>query len=443
MAVRSFDGGTDELTHTVGTSLSGMTYGCVAAILQVASTDTGERTWFGLHDSGGTNRVQIYNQQDHIQWWNDDVAEVATFNNISADTWYLILLRKDSGTGSVYRSMFNFSTETWTHDFDSNFGDFLSPGSGGTVRMAYQTFSRFNGLIAVRGAWVNDVAFATSGTGNTAVENAGLETSLSAWIDAGVDSLWAYDQSTVNDDVDDLVGDAHQDSRNGTSVVTGDDPPGFDFTLGVIVEGTATADIGFTATATGSVTRFGVATADLGFTSTATGHVVRHGVASADVGFTATAFSATLVFGVATADLGFTATATGSVTRHGTATADLGGLTATAKSKITVIGVAEADLGGLLATAAGFRSTKPRFLLRGPTYDENLWTSDRFLIRYRLPRGITLAVDGTEVVELTYPYQEDLEQYDVVYLGGKDHRITAHEANVLIAAGYGDFITPL
>lgn len=84
-----------------------------------------------------------------------------------------------------------------------------------------------------------------------------------------------------------------------------------------------------------------------------------------------------------------------------------------------------------------------QFLLRGPTFDENLWTNDRFFIRYTLPRGITLAVLGTEVTELTYPYQEDLEQYDVVYFGGKDHIINQAEADVLTDAGYGEFITPL
>lgn len=81
-------------------------------------------------------------------------------------------------------------------------------------------------------------------------------------------------------------------------------------------------------------------------------------------------------------------------------------------------------------------------ILRGPTYDENLWANDRLFIRFGLPRGITLAVLGTEVSELIYPYQEDLEQYDFVYLGGFEHVISDAEATTLTNAGYGEFIFP-
>jgi hypothetical protein len=80
--------------------------------------------------------------------------------------------------------------------------------------------------------------------------------------------------------------------------------------------------------------------------------------------------------------------------------------------------------------------------LTTPTVDENLWSSHRFWSRYRLPRGVTLLVSGTSVYAAQYPYQEDLEQYDHVYMGGRSYEITQAEADVLIAAGYGDYITP-
>lgn len=76
-----------------------------------------------------------------------------------------------------------------------------------------------------------------------------------------------------------------------------------------------------------------------------------------------------------------------------------------------------------------------------PTYDENLWTSHPLFSRYRLPRGITLAVTGAIVVELRYPFQGDLDQYDHVYQGGHVHDITDAEATILTNAGYGAFIT--
>lgn len=76
-----------------------------------------------------------------------------------------------------------------------------------------------------------------------------------------------------------------------------------------------------------------------------------------------------------------------------------------------------------------------------PTVDENLWTADRFWSRYRIARGISLLVSGATVTATQYPYQEDLDSYDYVYLGGHVYDITDAEATVLTNAGYGGYIT--
>src|SRR5690606_29629507 len=84
----------------------------------------------------------------------------------------------------------------------------------------------FRGLIAVQAVWANRVPFAN----DAAVEAAGLEESLQAWFDAEPDALWAFNQESVTDPVNDLTGNgADQIARTGTAVVTGDDPPGFDW----------------------------------------------------------------------------------------------------------------------------------------------------------------------------------------------------------------------
>lgn len=80
--------------------------------------------------------------------------------------------------------------------------------------------------------------------------------------------------------------------------------------------------------------------------------------------------------------------------------------------------------------------------LETPTVDENLWSSHPLWSRYRLARGVTLLVSGSNVYATQYPHQEDLEQYDHVYLGGHVHTITPAGAAILTAAGYGDYITP-
>lgn len=86
--------------------------------------------------------------------------------------------------------------------------------------------------MAVRGAWVNDLPWSADASGDTALTGAGLETSLQKWVDASADALWPYNQASTGTPVDDIVGAADQSSLTGTTVITGDDPPGFSFSLG-------------------------------------------------------------------------------------------------------------------------------------------------------------------------------------------------------------------
>ena len=79
--------------------------------------------------------------------------------------------------------------------------------------------------------------------------------------------------------------------------------------------------------------------------------------------------------------------------------------------------------------------------LTTPSTPENLWTRDRLFGRYRLNRGVTLAVKGSTVTQLQYPLQEDLATYDFVYQGGRIYTISSAEAATLTAAGYGAYIT--
>lgn len=76
-----------------------------------------------------------------------------------------------------------------------------------------------------------------------------------------------------------------------------------------------------------------------------------------------------------------------------------------------------------------------------PTVDQPLETEHRLFGRYKLNRGISILVSGSTVVEAQYPNQEDLEDYDFVYLGGRSYEISDDEAATLTAAGYGSYIT--
>jgi hypothetical protein len=60
-----------------------------------------------------------------------------------------------------------------------------------------------------------------------------------------------------------------------------------------------------------------------------------------------------------------------------------------------------------------------------------------------IARGMTLIVNGTQVEETLYPYQNDLQDADYYFLGGHVYTVTDEQAAVLIAAGYGDYLEPI
>lgn len=79
--------------------------------------------------------------------------------------------------------------------------------------------------------------------------------------------------------------------------------------------------------------------------------------------------------------------------------------------------------------------------LTPPTEDQEIESSHPLWGRYKLNRGLSLLVSGSTVTLVQYPNQEDLDQYDYVYLGGYTHTISTAEAATLTAAGYGAYIT--
>ena len=58
-----------------------------------------------------------------------------------------------------------------------------------------------------------------------------------------------------------------------------------------------------------------------------------------------------------------------------------------------------------------------------------------------VPRGISLLINGTTVTENRTPSQDDLADADAYYLGGHAYTLTDAEAQILIDAGYSDYLT--
>jgi len=60
-----------------------------------------------------------------------------------------------------------------------------------------------------------------------------------------------------------------------------------------------------------------------------------------------------------------------------------------------------------------------------------------------IPRGVTLLVNGTTVTATRFPYQDDIADADAVYMGGHNYEVDDQAAQILINAGYGDYLEPI
>jgi hypothetical protein len=56
---------------------------------------------------------------------------------------------------------------------------------------------------------------------------------------------------------------------------------------------------------------------------------------------------------------------------------------------------------------------------------------------------VSLLINGTTVTESQTPSQDDLAAANFYYLGGHEYTISDYEANILINAGYSDYVTPV
>jgi len=58
-----------------------------------------------------------------------------------------------------------------------------------------------------------------------------------------------------------------------------------------------------------------------------------------------------------------------------------------------------------------------------------------------IPRGQTLIVNGTTVTLTLTPSQDDLASASYYFLGGHEYTLSDYQAQVLIDAGYGSWLT--
>lgn len=81
------------------------------------------------------------------------------------------------------------------------------------------------------------------------------------------------------------------------------------------------------------------------------------------------------------------------------------------------------------------------YVLTPPTVAEAAERTHPLFRRVRIPRGVSLLVTGSTVVEQRWPTIDQQRAADVTYLGGHVYVLSDARAQVLIDAGYGDCLT--
>jgi hypothetical protein len=234
VSVREFDGTDDEVITASG-GLSAMTFGTVAVLFKITTMGSSAHVLFSPHNSGGTclGYVGVSELTGGRPEWFDGGSLAPNGANGSApeDVWHLLVVRKVTGSAAPRFSIYNLDTGTWTHTAGSTaVADWTAPGGSGTIKMSFQSsVARLNGRMAVRAAWANSLPWTADAAGDVALEAAGLQDTLQAWVDAAPSALWPYNQVNVADGLLDIIGAADESSRVGTVTVTGDNPPGFSF----------------------------------------------------------------------------------------------------------------------------------------------------------------------------------------------------------------------
>lgn len=228
MAVRNFDGTDDVITCSIG-AMSAQDSGPITIIVLVRRKATNEMVPMALHASSGpaSDRGRSALDMDAgDSYMINDVGFAAAGFAFDNDTWLIGAVSKAAGTVAPRFHKYVYATTTWTRaNSGGTMADGGAPGASGTLRFGqWGTGLFFNGYIAA-GAIYNQVLSDATLDGMTATAQ--------SWLDTGPVGMWLLNQVATTTPLSDATGNgANETAIVGTTVVTGDDPPGFDFSLG-------------------------------------------------------------------------------------------------------------------------------------------------------------------------------------------------------------------
>lgn len=248
MAVREFNGSSDDLRFAKGGwSATG------ALTIAVLVKRTANATWDSLvaaHTSGnvGTCGFELTdasggnfnNRLSYFAGGSGDAANNANQALVAADGWAIAVVRKAAGTTIPDFHLFKLGTATWATAPAGTSAPNAASSAGGDIRIgSYESVDWAAMRLALAAVWDSQLS-------QVQVEALATGLTTAAWTGHAVapKAVWEFNQAVVTTDVVDLVGTSTQSVRDGTSVVTGDDPPGWTFSGGGGTTDKPTTDTG-------------------------------------------------------------------------------------------------------------------------------------------------------------------------------------------------------
>lgn len=231
MAVRDFDGTDDRIVVDNGAVGAFVNAAHSVMILVNRSTDVNTHDILELNDGGfGAPLIRLGDTDNYR--YSVAAGETSAGTTTTGD-WILLVVTRASSSATPRFHTKNLSTGgAWAH---ANGGAYASTNANTPTTISFGH--------AVRDGFFADVMLATAGLFTYELTDAQCESLVATpgtndlfnVSSGGADPVaaWDFNQASVADDVLDLTaGAANETAITGTTVVTGDDPPGWVFGLG-------------------------------------------------------------------------------------------------------------------------------------------------------------------------------------------------------------------
>jgi len=228
MAVRSFNGTLDQIrTSGTGTAIFNGAFSIVM-LLKPFTLAAGEGYCGFKSGSGSTWEAALIEEGSAKLGFVTNTADTsAALTTVTQDVWNVVATTKPSGNtqGQVHSKQ--YGTGSWSHSGATGSTHTGVASSITDIYFGWDAFGTFKDCYIATAAVFTGVELT-----NLQVESVETSASTQNLKDLGATGLWDFNQASTGTAVSDLVGNFNQSAITGTTVVTGDDPPGWTFGLG-------------------------------------------------------------------------------------------------------------------------------------------------------------------------------------------------------------------